>query len=449
MKQAKSTEDQKRKPAVSSEDVFHVFGVEGVDLDKVWSRIPVLIEEDGFSGTLLISSSDVEEGILNHEELAVRGLSAQGVQFWLFDDGFVHIQLPWLASPGDVRLVFWVIRAMQEMYPELEVYLNDDSKNPIVVGPENIKAMMLCRLQNMIALLEQGFEEGGFIGIQGLRHQLVFPPVDPDCPDEELQKALYQIFEDFVAVQWRWEDYTDAGLARTTAPDGEEFTLRMLSNDMDTFVGVCQKLSLATSDMSSINLVDARLFMEKMEDNPYYERVDACQFVLKKMPDAEWDAICKSMGGQEIQRRTNTFILKWNPAISSFKYEDYREAYAQYPEGFQMNWSVYEWQKAKKGDEFYMIRVGAGQTGAVWHGVFTSDPYQSDDWSGRGRKVYYMDMDVYEMNEPDSEAIIPTEKLQEVIPDLEWNKGHSGQLLTVRQAEILDRLWRERFFDID
>ena len=90
-----------------------------------------------------------------------------------------------------------------------------------------------------------------------------------------------------------------------------------------------------------------------------------------------------------------------------------------------------------------MIRVGEGQTGAVWRGVFTSDPYKSDDWSGKCREVYYMDMDIYELNEPDSDAFIPTAKLQEAIPELDWNKGHSGQLLTAKQANILDRLWEE------
>ena len=52
-------------------------------------------------------------------------------------------------------------------------------------------------------------------------------------------------------------------------------------------------------------------------------------------------------------------------------------------------------------------------------------------------------MDIYELNEPDTDAFIPTAMLQAAIPELDWIKGHSGQLLTAKQANILDRLWEE------
>ena len=143
------------------------------------------------------------------------------------------------------------------------------------------------------------------------------------------------------------------------------------------------------------------------------------------------------------QNKVNTFILKWNPDISSFKYEDYKEAYSQCPDGFMFDWSVHEWQKAKAGDRFYMIRVGDGQTGAVWRGEFTSDPYKGEDWSGKGREVYYVDIAIYALNEPDTDAFIPTEVLEKEIPELDWRRGHSGVLITEEQAQILDNLWEE------
>lgn len=435
-------EDPKKPPIQHDEDVFHVFGVNGIELDKIWSKVPTLMEEAGYPGSLLIYSYDPEDGIKNHDELAVKGQSAQGIQFYLFDDDIAYIQLPWLASWGDVQLAFCVMQAMLELFPEMEVYLNDNSEHPIALVQGNVEAMMTYRAQNMVALLEHGFVEGGVIGVQDLRHQLMLPTADPACPIEQLQKIVAQAFHDFVGVQWWWEDFTDSGLGNVKTPDGEEFTIRFLANAADTFVGVSQKISLMTTDESKTKLVDSKYFMEKMEGNPYYERVDACQFTMKVMPADEWDTLFESLEGQEFSH-VNTFTLKWNPAISSFKYENYRDAYSQCPEGFQFDWSVYEWQKAKKGDHFYMIRVGEGQTGAVWRGVFTSAPYRDEDWSGKGREVYYVDMDIYELNEPDTDAFIPTEVLQKEIPELDWTKGHSGQLLTAKQANILDRLWEE------
>ena len=57
------------------------------------------------------------------------------------------------------------------------------------------------------------------------------------------------------------------------------------------------------------------------------------------------------------------------------------------------NWSVWEYEKAKCGDRFYMVRVGEGNTGVVMSGVFDSHPYEAADWSGKGRRTFYMDMD--------------------------------------------------------
>ena len=42
---------------------------------------------------------------------------------------------------------------------------------------------------------------------------------------------------------------------------------------------------------------------------------------------------------------------------------------------------------------------------------------------------------------PEVQAIITTEQLQEAIPDFEWRKGHSGQLLTPEQAQKLENLF--------
>lgn len=51
-----------------------------------------------------------------------------------------------------------------------------------------------------------------------------------------------------------------------------------------------------------------------------------------------------------------------------------------------MNWSVYEWEKAHKGDHYYMLRTGDDKAGIVFRGVFTSDPYPGEDWAGNGKK---------------------------------------------------------------
>lgn len=141
-----------------------------------------------------------------------------------------------------------------------------------------------------------------------------------------------------------------------------------------------------------------------------------------------------------------TFILMWNPAISSYTMERFEDDLKEMADGWVLDdfdWSVWEWEKARVGDKFYMIRVGEGKTGVVMSGEFTSEPYVSEDWAGKGRKVYYMQMDVQTMIHPNYSPLLTTEELTKMIPEFEWSKGHSGQLLDSKNAKILDKLWNE------
>lgn len=74
-------------------------------------------------------------------------------------------------------------------------------------------------------------------------------------------------------------------------------------------------------------------------------------------------------------------------------------------------------------------------------GTFTSDPYRASDWSGKGREVYYMDMDIEEMLHPEKTPLLTPEVLAKEIPDFKWDGGHSGRILTGEQAEKLYMLW--------
>lgn len=139
--------------------------------------------------------------------------------------------------------------------------------------------------------------------------------------------------------------------------------------------------------------------------------------------------------------KPKTYLLRWNPAISSFKLDDYREATTKYIDGFGLNWSVYEWEEAHEGDFYYMLRTGDENAGIVFRGVFTSEPYRGEDWAGKGKKRYYMDMDCYEFVSADEKPPVDIEILEKAIPEIDWRRGHSGQLLSDDAARILDELW--------
>ena len=142
-----------------------------------------------------------------------------------------------------------------------------------------------------------------------------------------------------------------------------------------------------------------------------------------------------------VPEEPKTYLMRWNPSISSFREKDYEKCVENMVHGmFRMNWSIYEWEEARIGDLFYMMRVGDDKAGVVFSGQFISDPYPADDWAGTTKRRMYVDMICTNPVEPGAKPRISLEKLQKAIPDFEWSKGHSGALLSEEVATKLENL---------
>lgn len=152
-----------------------------------------------------------------------------------------------------------------------------------------------------------------------------------------------------------------------------------------------------------------------------------------------------------------TFLLYWNPFFSSYKMDRFLSDFG-FSEGRDVlnggddwdrspnffNWDVLEHEKARRGDRFVFVKVGYEKpTGIVGVGSFTSDPYVSEDWSGQGRQIYYMDMRWESLVRPDSDKLLKTEDLLAAIPEVAWAKGHSGTEVSPDAAAKIDALWQK------
>ena len=146
--------------------------------------------------------------------------------------------------------------------------------------------------------------------------------------------------------------------------------------------------------------------------------------------------------GDGYDETQNTVILTWNPAVSSIKLEDHN---ATIPDMFSeyYNWSVWEHEKAKCGDRFFLVRCGDGNTGIVMSGVFDSHPFESGDWKGKGRKTFYMDMVPNVILDPEKAPMITTAELEKAIPGFQWSGGHSGRILPPADARKLEEMWQD------
>ena len=136
----------------------------------------------------------------------------------------------------------------------------------------------------------------------------------------------------------------------------------------------------------------------------------------------------------------NAVILKWNPEVSSYTIDEHLKGMEHF-ENFHLNWSVWDYDKIHKWDPFLMVRVGNGNTGIVMSGIVLSEPYKGEDWSGKGRDVYYVDLRITIMVHPESLLVLTTDELLEQIPDFEWTHGHSGVVLSTEKSMKLLNLW--------
>lgn len=145
-----------------------------------------------------------------------------------------------------------------------------------------------------------------------------------------------------------------------------------------------------------------------------------------------------------VPAEAKSYLMRWNPSISSFTEKDFEECVENMVHGmFRMNWSIYEWEETRRGDLFFMMRTGDDKAGIVFSGQFISDPYPGDDWAGSTKRRMYVDMIITNSVEPGAMPRVSLAKLQEAIPEYEWAKGHSGVLLSEEIVTKLDEMCEE------
>ena len=163
---------------------------------------------------------------------------------------------------------------------------------------------------------------------------------------------------------------------------------------------------------------------------------------IKEDPDGDSCVWVVSYEVVPVPNNPKKFLLRWNPSISSFKEKDYEDCVANMENGmFRLNWSIYDWEEAHRGDMFYMMRVGDDKAGIVFSGQLVTDPYSDGDWAGSDRHRMYVDLVCTNPVEPGAKPHISLKELQKSIPEFNWSKGHSGVLLPKEIAEKLIDFW--------
>ena len=138
-----------------------------------------------------------------------------------------------------------------------------------------------------------------------------------------------------------------------------------------------------------------------------------------------------------------TFVLGWNPSLSSYKLVDFQHDFPQMEYG-EFSWKVEEWQRARSGDNFYLLKWGAGNCGLVMKGFFLSDPYLGKDWDNDGQEAHYVRIRPTFMVHPDGpKGILSLGDLCAALPEYDWRCGAYGGVLSEDLSVRLLSLWTD------
>lgn len=289
-----------------------------------------------------------------------------------------------------------------------------------------------------------------------------------DLYDEYFEDDREALQEHLCDLQWRLAGAMDTSTDILISDDddddsGERLTLSLLcieNNEVRPFdyISYADVLGFIDADRDEqviIPFTDAW----KVVQPEYMMLVDDCQIQLLddvvvtadmvhrmmedavryEVPHVKAKHLYPGCGHTPEQR---TFILMWNPEISSVTMDDHVSSIRLMLAAYY-NWSVWEHDKARPGDKFYLVCCGGKHTGIVMSGIFDSNPWESEDWSGRGRQTFYMDMSPNVILDPEKAPMITTEMLEKEIPTFNWRGGHSGRLLTREEAEALETIWEK------
>ena len=390
----------------------------------------------------------------------------RGIEINQQENGY-EVRICTFANRSDLQLYSKVVDAMRELTGAEALYEDDDEQviaNPKeYLGEEWISEQLEGSLRISCALIKH---EGCPIIMDGLFFPFCFGPalakafdlfLDDPCIEE-----IHGIQDYLANLQWHFADKEDTS-TRLALPNPAGEDERPLNISLIYAEGGKVKPFdfVSYADVLGMMDKDGDVVMIHMEDFPKilpskgFTFMDDYQYALEG--ELSYESFKQMLGmarlyqvddlfyhptypGNGYDEKQKTFVLMWNPAVSSIKMEDHLNDIPNLlTAGF--SWSVYDYKEAKKGDRFVMVRCGEGKTGIVMSGIFDSNPYQAGDWSGKGRKVFYMEMKPNFIADPERlENLITTEELQEAIPSFDWQGGHSGRLLSEEQARKLEAI---------
>ena len=405
-------------------------------------------------------------------KFGIHNKALRGVELNEEDNG-VEVRVCTFASAEDYRLFAKTIKTVMVLTGG-KAYYEDDDEDEITDPLERFNADWIEseRMSGLNVHRIFSLRYGHVITIYGLFTEICIGPrllkgFDIALDAEDSIEDVDRLQNYLISLQWYLAGKTDTSthmvMPDPNNPDSPGKTISMISiskgkvTDFD-YISNADILGIMDLDHKDVppvlipfdkitKIIPAEGF--RILDEYQFERTEKLtpRKVREIMENARIfqpdDLLYKPVNpGEGYDESQNTVILMWNPAISSVTLEDHNQTI---PDMFteEYNWSVWEHEKAKCGDRFFLVRCGDGNTGIVMSGVFDSQPYESGDWSGKGRRTFYMEMTPNVILDPDNAPMLTTAELEQAIPNFQWTGGHSGRILPHEDAKKLETMWQE------
>ena len=362
--------------------------------------------------------------------LMIEGLSTQGITIKQMIGGCVIVELPWLASEADVRLCYAFLNAIKKTHRASRI--TEEDEKDAKLSDIDAQEVWHQRSHNMKELLHRGEK----VVITGVTRDFHLEP------SKYYGKDVMDAFNVFTSLQWTNLNAVNVREEKRHITDDEELSsIRVVNNTEDVFIGACRYVGMMRGN--TCRMIVFEDFCELMKGQEGFQRVDAAQILLGKMEEDVWNNLFDEAQGILRDNFRKTFIMRWNTDISNYKLCEFEEAMDDFADDFfYYEWSIWDYQKVHWGDKFYMIRTGKGKHGVVMRGTIIGMPYPDEDWSGKGRRVYYVRMRLSHMIHPEKALLLlTTDDLGKAIPEFNWEEGHSGVILGDAMAKQLDGLW--------
>ena len=364
-------------------------------------------------------------------------VSSQGVNIKHMNAGNIIVELPWLASQMDVRLCYAYLNAVKKVHRGARIM--DEEDKGVKLTEADAKEQWQQRWQNMDEIINKGEK----LVVAGAVRDFHLNPAKYVGRDEATNR-IGVVFEDLVTIQWANLDAINVREEKRHVTEEEELSsIRAVDNQEDAFIGACQYVGMMKGN--TCKMVKFEDFCHLMKEQDEFQLLDDAQALLNKMDDEQWNELFDRAGGIVRENFRKTFIMRWNTDVSNYTLSEFEDAMEDFfDEGFYYDWSIWDYQKAHIGDKFYMIRTGEGANGVVMRGTIIGTPYPDEDWSGKGRKVYYIRMNLTNMIHPErTPLLLTTDELTKAIPDFNWKEGHSGEILNDTQSAKLEEVWED------